>query len=203
MRSNGVAGIMDCPPDEPVHGETPGGQEGAQEEKYVYLQDVTSSGPDQQWEILKVTRVDNYESQEDKSKRIHMEETIKKCEQRVEAEAKLGPRATSLSAWDAVLSDDESDAEDSDKDWLDELLNENLHELDSIPHPKSPEDVRISSIRGRTPEAEPSPNFPEGQFHQKMETEAKTLPAKPKSNQHELKVPNRLPRLRNGIAGEL
>ena len=91
---------------------------------YVYEEDQTLDGPDSQWELLKYARVDEYESQKAKAERLHLEKVKRDCEERVAREAKLGPRAENLSAWDAVASEYESDANDEDAAWLDELLME-------------------------------------------------------------------------------
>ena len=95
------------------------------DDPYVYTMDETRSGPSQQWELLKQTRVDAYESQEAKAERVKMEQIKGDCAASVAHEATLGPRAQHVSAWDAEASDDESDPEDLDGDWLDELLQEN------------------------------------------------------------------------------
>ena len=119
---SGVTGILDYPSVEPLHGETPIAME--TRTGYTYAMDDTSSGADSQWEVLKHLRIDGYETQSDKSKRIHLEGVISDVAKRVAEEAKTS-KLTKLNALDAVLSDDESDIEDQDKDWLDELMEEN------------------------------------------------------------------------------
>ena len=82
----GVAGIVDYPPDELVHGETPGGVDGS----YKYALYETLAGPSQQWELLGQAMVEDYETQEAKAKRVKMEKIKGDCEARVAHEATLG-----------------------------------------------------------------------------------------------------------------
>ena len=95
---NGVKEELNYPSDE------------AEAEKgYVYELDQTGAGPVNQWEILKHIRVDGYETQDAKEKRLKIESIIAASAERVAREAKLGKRALRPAAWDNVLSDDELD----------------------------------------------------------------------------------------------
>ena len=155
--NSGVTGILDSPSDEPLHGETPIAVE--TETGYTYAMDITSSGADNQWEVLKHLHVDGYETQDAKMKRIKLETITSAIENRVAEEAKTS-RLTKLSALDSVLSDYESDAEDQDKDWLDELIKENVR---SNP-PESPEGGDFTGNISHSMEAKLSPNFKMGGF---------------------------------------
>ena len=93
--------------------------------EYTYENDQTLDGPAAQWELLKYARVSDYEPQEAKAERLRIERIIEENEARVEREAKLGPRVNHTSALDCVVSDTESDSEDQDAAWLNELLEEN------------------------------------------------------------------------------
>ena len=89
-------------------------------EGYVYEEDETIDGPNSQWELLKYTRIDNYESQTAKAERLRIEAIVSKNEARVAREAQ--ERRVTISD---VVSDYESDADNEDAAWCDELLEEN------------------------------------------------------------------------------
>ena len=78
---------------------------------YKYALDQTSTGPDAQWQTLKHLLIDNYKAPDKKIKRLHVEKCVRENEVRVAEETKIGPRADNLSAWDAVLSEDEECSE--------------------------------------------------------------------------------------------
>ena len=89
-------------------------------EGYVYEEDETIDGPNSQWELLKYTRIDNYESQTAKAERLRIEAIVSENEARVAREAQ--ERRVTISD---VVSDYESDADNEDAAWCDELLEEN------------------------------------------------------------------------------
>ena len=64
------------------------------EKGYVYELDQTGAGPVNQWEIMKHIRVDDYETQGAKEKRLKIESIIAASAERVAREAKLGKRAS-------------------------------------------------------------------------------------------------------------
>ena len=117
---------------------------------YIYENDQTLDGPDSQWELLKYARVDNYETQKEKAKRLNIEKIIQENEAKVAREAKIGPRATTLSAWDSVVSDSESDSDNQDAAWLDELLEENS--VEGPPKLEASDDEEEKHFVGMSPD---------------------------------------------------
>ena len=100
---------------------------------YSYLADTSTCGPDVQWEVLKQRLVEDYEPVEEyfmtsrqkveRVKRRHLAEMDAENKDN-EIKAKTNMNVVKVAPLDAVLSDYESDAEDQDKEWLDELLED-------------------------------------------------------------------------------